>query len=424
MSPKNESFFDAKKEWSKTKDKLLHDYLAPYVQKILRTEYPLLYIDCFAGRGVFEDGSLGSPMIALDVIKDSICQTKARNIKVNCVFIEKRDSQILQENINKWEEIPYVKREVVKGSFDDQIGDIIHRYTREVRYNSFLKRTFEISKPTNLFLYIDPYGIKGLNYDTFFHFATLPSAINTVEVLLNFNSFGFVREACRICKKEKFLIDAEPQVEENICIQDEKSLDRIIGGNYWKAPILKINRNVKAQCVEMELSGLFCNHLKKIFKYVFALPIKSRNENAPIKYRMIYMTNHREGAILMITNMLKRWEEYINMQEQEYLWTPMPDGKYEFEHECLKKEVLEILKCHERKVDLYDMYLEFYEVYGFVCTISQITEVLKEFEKLNRINVTRNPPCTKSGKISTFWTLGGERENLTVELNDYGNDIS
>ena len=424
MSPQNDSFFDAKKEWSRTKDELLHDYLVPYVQKILRTEHPLLYVDCFAGRGVFEDGSLGSPMIALDVIKDSICKTKARNIKVNCVFIEKRDSQILQENIDKCEAIKHVKKNVVRGCFDDKIGDIISHYTMKEIDNNFMKKNIKIRKPTNLFLYIDPYGIKGLNYDTFFHFATLPSAINTVEVLLNFNSFGFVREACRICKKEKFLIDAEPQVEENICIQDEKSLDRIIGGNYWQVPILKIKRNIKAQYVEMELSDLFCNHLKKIFKYVFALPIKSRNENAPIKYRMIYMTNHREGAILMITNMLKRWEDYVNMQEQDYLWKPMPDGKYEFDYEKLKEEVLEILKRHNQKVDLYDVYLEFYETHGFVCTIAQITEVLKEFEKLNRINVTRNPPCTKSEKVSTFWTLGGERKNLTVDLNDYGNDIS
>lgn len=423
MSPQNESFFDAKKEWSRTKDKLLHDYLVPYVQKILQTKHPLLYVDCFAGRGVFEDGSLGSPRIALDVIKNAICQTKARNIKVNCVFIEKRDSQILKENIEKCEAIKYVKREVVGGSFDDQIGDIIHRYTREVRYNSFLKRTFEISKPTNLFLYIDPYGIKGLNYDTFFHFATPSVAINTVEILLNFNSFGFVREACRICKKEKYLTDTAPQLEEGLDIQNENSLDRIVGGNYWKAPILKIKKNIKAQYVEMELSALFCNHLKKIFKYVFALPIKSRNENAPIKYRMIYMTNHRDGAILMITNMLKRWEDYVSMQGQDYLWKPMPDGKYEFDYEKLKEEVLEILKRHNQKVDLYDVYLEFYETHGFVCTIAQITEVLKEFEKSNRINVTRNPPCTKSGKVSTFWTLGGEK-NLTIEFNGNGNDNS
>ena len=122
--------------------------------------------------------------------------------------------------------------------------------------------------------------------------------------------------------------------------------------------------------------------------------------------------------------MLKRWEDYVNMQGQDYLWKPMPDGKYEFDCEKLKEKVLEILKRHNQKVDLYDVYLEFYETHGFVCTIAQIKDVLKEFEELNQINVIREPPYAKTGKVSTFWTLGGERKNLTIEFNGNGNDNS
>ena len=34
--------------------------------KILYTRNPLVYVDCFAGKGKFDDGNPGSPLIALD----------------------------------------------------------------------------------------------------------------------------------------------------------------------------------------------------------------------------------------------------------------------------------------------------------------------------------------------------------------------
>lgn len=70
MSKKNDNFFDEKKDWSKVKDALLGNYLRPYVQKIIHTYRPLVYVDCFAGKGKFADGNPGSPMIALEIIKE------------------------------------------------------------------------------------------------------------------------------------------------------------------------------------------------------------------------------------------------------------------------------------------------------------------------------------------------------------------
>ena len=66
MAKKNDDFFVKKKPWSKVKDELLGCYLKPYVAKILHTRKPLAYVDCFAGKGKFDDGNPGSPLIALD----------------------------------------------------------------------------------------------------------------------------------------------------------------------------------------------------------------------------------------------------------------------------------------------------------------------------------------------------------------------
>ena len=68
MAKRNDDFFKEKKPWSEVKDELLGCYFKPYVSKILHTYKPLVYVDCFAGKGKFDDGKPGSPIIALKIL--------------------------------------------------------------------------------------------------------------------------------------------------------------------------------------------------------------------------------------------------------------------------------------------------------------------------------------------------------------------
>ena len=88
MSKKNDDFFKAKKEWSTVKDDILACYFKPYVSKILHTNKPLLYVDCFAGKGKFDDGSPGSPLIALKIVDEYLQATTMRKTSVETVFID------------------------------------------------------------------------------------------------------------------------------------------------------------------------------------------------------------------------------------------------------------------------------------------------------------------------------------------------
>ena len=63
MSKDNRDFFKEKKDWSEIKDTLLGAYLKPYFQKVLMTKRPIFYVDCFSGKGRFDDGKPGSPVI-------------------------------------------------------------------------------------------------------------------------------------------------------------------------------------------------------------------------------------------------------------------------------------------------------------------------------------------------------------------------
>lgn len=78
MAKDNSTFFKKKNTWSEIKDRLLGCYLPQYFQKVLLTYKPIFYVDCFAGKGKFDDGKDGSPRIALKIRDDCIGRTSVQ----------------------------------------------------------------------------------------------------------------------------------------------------------------------------------------------------------------------------------------------------------------------------------------------------------------------------------------------------------
>lgn len=88
MAKKNNDFFVEKKAWSVVNDELLGCYFMPYLSKILHTYRPLVYVDCFAGKGKFDDGNPGSPLIALEVINKCQESTSMESTQIEATFID------------------------------------------------------------------------------------------------------------------------------------------------------------------------------------------------------------------------------------------------------------------------------------------------------------------------------------------------
>ena len=197
MSKDNRDFFKEKKDWSEIKDTLLGAYLKPYFQKVLMTKRPIFYVDCFSGKGRFDDGKPGSPIIALDIRKDCIAQTRSENAQIDMCFIDLNYASDLELNLFSYSSC-YWKPDIVSGKYEEKIIEIL-----------------KTKKNVNVFLYIDPYGIQTLDSELFDIFSTFEFA--SFEMLINFNSFGFFREACRALKvdytKDRALTDLEDLVE-------------------------------------------------------------------------------------------------------------------------------------------------------------------------------------------------------------------
>ena len=119
--------------------------LKTYVSKILHTGRPLVYVDCFAGKGKFDDGNPGSPLIALEAIDKCQNITSMKFSQIEATFIDLNYADDLRKNLQKY---PWVN--VIDGKYEDNLANILQG-----------------KEHCNVFLYIDPYGIKALKFSIF-----------------------------------------------------------------------------------------------------------------------------------------------------------------------------------------------------------------------------------------------------------------
>lgn len=107
-------FKNSKKPWSQIKDEILQCYLRPYANKLFQTGIPILYVDCFAGAGLYGGikevpyidikcdtmpKEIGSPFIACTALSRAVVESSKKNPEWKGVFIEKKYFKQLKENL-------------------------------------------------------------------------------------------------------------------------------------------------------------------------------------------------------------------------------------------------------------------------------------------------------------------------------------
>lgn len=411
MAKDQTGFFKEKKEWSKIKDTLLEGYLPQYFQKVLLTYKPIYYVDCFAGKGKFDDGQDGSPMIAARCIQSSTGRSSLKPWEVQDAihpyFIELNHAEELRNNMSSAPSFPG-KYNVVEGRFEDKICSILSG-----------------RKGDNVFLYIDPYGIKALDSHLFAKIQGFE--FRSFEMLINFNSFGFFRDACQVLKvdyaNDAAFRDLDDLVEYDPTPVDasQKSewlLNDIAGGDYWKSIVREYqNGHIDGYQAEMRLSTAYREHLKTRHTYVLDMPIRLKKEHRP-KYRMIHVSDHPDACFLMAQNMLSRKDElYLNVQSggQISIFDTMPDVDSTVEGDIVtEKDVSEKLDRYIQDCEVNTRYKKFiagfYNRFGLICRLDMIQGCLKSKERNGKIAILRDPPFTPTGKKSEAWD---DKENGT-----------
>lgn len=405
MAKDNSTFFKSKNSWSIIKDNLLSGYLPQYFQKVLMTHRPIYYVDCFAGKGKFDDGSPGSPRIALQIRDECLRRTASQSGQIDTCFIDLNYAADLNKNIAEYCNLnghPVV----ISGRYEDEI-----------------ERILASKRGVNVFLYIDPYGIKALDSGLFDKFATY--GFRSIEMLINMNSFGFFRDACRVMrvdyKNDEALRDLDDLVEYEPTVvddsrQSESLLNSIAGGDYWQVIVKDYNDGkIDGYQAEKRFSTEYKQRLRQKYTYVLDMPIRMKPRQRP-KYRMIHVSNHEQGCILMADNMASRSDElFVDIQQQGQLSLLDQNLENEFiDEKEIRGKMESILKNFPQGITADKLLASFYTAYGVLCKSGVIKNIWKAMEDNGEILVERVPAMTAGGnRLSRTFT---ESKNQRVTI--------
>lgn len=414
------TFFAVKRDWSIVKDDLLRCYIRPYMNKLFHSGKTIVYVDCFAGAGKFGAGefveqidiksenvpiSYGSPLIALKEISRAYADTKMFNPKYVACFIENEYHKELVDNIEK-SQFSDMPTYVFPVSYQDGIRQIIDEVLS--RY-----------KKPNLLCYIDPFGVKYLQIDLFREMKSLE--LNSFELLINFNSFGFFRFACAAVNvdiREQEIKEQKDIVERDLSAEKKESrltiFDEILGTRAWRKIIDDYQNNkYDGYKAEENIAGLYRKQLKKVlgFKYVLSIPIRI-NDSCHPKYRMVFATNSADGAVIMGKIMNKRQEYLHDFHEISKVGC---HGLFDFsdlrQGPSIEECILRILKGGDEWRGT-EFFAEFYDKYFLT---PGLEAAVKQLEDGGKINIRRDPALRENGAKRTFLSETG-KQKLYIRL--------
>ncbi len=167
---------------TRAKHQILTKYLGAWYPAISKYSGRVLYIDGFAGRGRYDDGSEGSPQLALRTLIDHPILAQRASCEFLFLFIEKNaeNAAALQAELQALEDSGVIPKNVlwgvVNGSFDIEVQQMCERL-REQGMNR---------APT--FAFIDPFGYTKFPMDLLVELAQSPGT----ELFINF-MVGFVQ---------------------------------------------------------------------------------------------------------------------------------------------------------------------------------------------------------------------------------------
>jgi three-Cys-motif partner protein len=140
------------KPHTKAKHEILKRYLGAWFPILSNREGRVIYLDGFAGPGIYTGGDLGSPVIALQTAVNHVLLPRFKEIKF--LFIEKDKARAQKLTQVLEEHFPTLPPNIKYSVYDDEFAP-----TFEQGLNELEKQGANLA-PT--FAFLDPFGFSGL----------------------------------------------------------------------------------------------------------------------------------------------------------------------------------------------------------------------------------------------------------------------
>ena len=327
-----DSFFDKKENWSEYKDQILSYYMKPYLAKVSKIPKPITIIDCFAGRGQFKDGKNGSPRIIASKIQEQLRIPGTPDIRL--LAIEKSDSLI------------------------EPLNDSLKQYSfASVRHDSFENTApliDDLSRSNTVFLYVDPYAIEGLDWNTIKNaLSHIKQSHSSIELLMNFNAHAFVRRASAALDKPipDFAFDSDESRQEHIDDWDRiaaenlttEKLDKAVGTDWW-LEIFRDNHQPNLQ--RNLLVERLCERLERLSRYAYPYEVFEKPHHNTPKYVLVFASRYT-GAVTLVNNAVVKARDIFveeHLPPKPGLWGDMRPDKWVPKPTDVREGIREILR--------------------------------------------------------------------------------
>ena len=277
MQPIESSFFDGKRPWSRIKDRVLGAYLPPYLRKLQRLPHPIVIVDCFAGCGKFSDGTPGSPLIICEEIKHHAPS------RATAYFVNKRPAhhQALARTIKGFTDTGIARP--ILGQSHDFLAELTSQLTDQ-----------------SLFVYLDPFGIKGCTFNATRRLFQRQTSTST-ELLMTMSMPVLHRLAAR-----RRTPQASPIINRFHAL-----LDDVLGNVPWRE-IMYDEQLTSAQKEERVIAA-YCDQLRQYTRYACSCPVRNRDDER-VKYYIVFASRHVHALCLMNDIMLDAYQDHTFAQ--------------------------------------------------------------------------------------------------------------
>lgn len=253
-------YWQAKALPSVFKHELLRRYLPPFGAMVSSTAGKLVYLDGYAGKGKYEDGSLGSAAISLRIALGQ----QERISRPWTLFLSEKDKE-------SFDSLTKVAADYVRRGVDARI--------RPFEVDAVFDEVLEAAKGLPLFLFLDPCGL-GVPFERLAGVLTSrPGTRPPTEFLLNFTMTGVRRIGGNVRSAQG--------LEASM-----RAMDAVCGGPWWREYFTESQADDGGA---VQVAADYAAHLAEAAKmYVISVPVRKKPRHKPI-YNMVYGTRSPYG---------------------------------------------------------------------------------------------------------------------------------
>jgi three-Cys-motif partner protein len=337
---------------TRAKHQILQHYLGAWYPILGSWNRRVVYIDGFAGRGRYDDGSEGSPQIALRTLLDHGHLARMGSCEFRFMFIEnnRNNAEALEETLAEfvasYEVWPAnVHFSVYNASFDEHMGAVV----------ATLREQNKRLAPT--FAFVDPFGYTRFPMELL---GAIGSTKNS-ELLINF-MVGFVQRFIERDGQQKSIQELYGMEVDDVLTQLEAGEDRI-------EQLIDVYRSKLAEAANLPYTQRF---------YML-------NNTGNISYALVHGTRSETGLSRM----------------KAAMWKVDPGGNYRFADRMAGVNVLfeldpdlaplraAILYEFRRQTGVTAKQVKRYALVRTLYREPHVTPLLREFETNGRIQVHR-----------------------------------